>query len=105
MSLVLLSNGLGDRRVPAAGRPRCENGHKTKPAVSSRDVSERGWKAVALDEVEARPWLGTELACHPLREALGARIVGMSAYTAERAGQEVVDAHRETEGGRGHEEV
>ena len=64
-----------------------------------------GWKAIALDDVEARPWVGTELAWHPLREALGARIVGMAAYTAEQAGQEVVEAHRETEGGRGHEEV
>jgi hypothetical protein len=64
-----------------------------------------GWNAVVLDEIEAKPWLGTELAWHPLREALGTHIVGMSAYSAERAGQEVVEAHRETEGGRGHEEV
>jgi hypothetical protein len=64
-----------------------------------------GWQAVALDDVEAHPWLGTDLTWRPLREALGTRIVGMSAYTAERAGQEVVEAHRETEGGRGHEEV
>jgi hypothetical protein len=68
-------------------------------------ASGEGWKAVKLDELEARPWLGTELAWHPLREALRTRIVGMSAYSADRAGQEVVEAHRETEGGRGHEEV
>src|SRR5215218_2226808 len=67
--------------------------------------SSEGWKAVALDEVEARPWPGTELAWHPLREALGTMIVGMAGYTAEREGQEVVEAHRETERGRGHEEV
>jgi hypothetical protein len=65
----------------------------------------QGWKALELDEVERRPWPGTELAWHPLREALGARIIGMSAFTAERAGQEVVEGHKETEGGRGHEEV
>lgn len=58
-----------------------------------------------LDEVESRPWPATELAWHPLRQVLGTRIVGMSAFTAERAGQEVVEGHRETEGGRGHEEV
>jgi hypothetical protein len=68
-------------------------------------ASGEGWKALALDEVEALPWLGTELAWHPLREALGTRIVGMAAYSADRTGQEVVEAHRETEGGRGHEEV
>jgi hypothetical protein len=64
-----------------------------------------GWKAVALDDVEALPWVGTDLAWHPLRAALGGRIVGMAAYTADRPDQEVVEAHRETEGGRGHEEI
>jgi hypothetical protein len=58
-----------------------------------------------LDEVEPRPWPASELAWHPLRGALETRIVGMSAFTAKRAGQEVVEGHRETEGGRGHEEV
>jgi hypothetical protein len=65
----------------------------------------QGWKALELDEVDSRPWSGTELAWHPLREALGTRIVGMSAFTSVRAGQEVVEGHRESEGGRGHEEV
>jgi hypothetical protein len=64
-----------------------------------------GWKVVGLDDVEALPWPGTELTWHPLRHALGARIVGMAAFTAQRAGQEIVEAHRETEGGMGHEEV
>jgi hypothetical protein len=58
-----------------------------------------------LDEVESRPWSATELAWLPIRQVLGTRIVGMSAFTAERAGREVVEGHRETEGGRGHEEV
>src|SRR4051794_38073099 len=65
----------------------------------------QGWKAVALDDVESVPWRGSELTWHPLRAALGARIVGMAAFTAERAGQEVVEGHTETEDGRGHEEV
>jgi hypothetical protein len=63
----------------------------------------RGWKALAIEDVEPRPWMGTELAWHPLREELGTRIVGMAAFSAERVSQEVVEAHRETEGGRGHE--
>jgi hypothetical protein len=53
-----------------------------------------GWKLIALD-----------LTWHALRDELGTHIAGMSAYTAERAGQEVVEAHRESEGGRSHEEV
>ena len=65
----------------------------------------QGWKAVELDQVESVPWRGSELVWHPLRAALGARIVGMAAFTADRAGQEVVEGHTETEDGRGHEEV
>src|SRR5436190_3579729 len=64
-----------------------------------------GWKAVTLDDVEAVPWQGTELTWRPLRQALGTRIVGMNAYTADRAGQEVVEGHDEGGDGRGHEEV
>jgi quercetin dioxygenase-like cupin family protein len=64
-----------------------------------------GWTAIRLDELEAIPWPGTELTWRPVRHPLGARIVGMGAFTAERAGQEVVEAHRESEGGMGHQEV
>jgi quercetin dioxygenase-like cupin family protein len=64
-----------------------------------------GWKALALDEVEAVHWQGTELVWRPLRGALGTRIVGMGAYTAARAGQVVIGAHTETHDGLGHEEV
>jgi hypothetical protein len=64
-----------------------------------------GWAAIRLDEAEAIPWPGTELTWRPLRHPLGTRIVGMAAFTADRAGQEVVEAHRESEGGMGHEEV
>lgn len=64
-----------------------------------------GWTAIRLDELEAIPWPGTELTWRPARHPLGARIVGMGAFTAERAGQEVVEAHRESDGGMGHEEV
>jgi quercetin dioxygenase-like cupin family protein len=68
--------------------------------------SEReGWKALALDEVEAVHWQRTELVWRPVRGALGTRIVGMGAYTAARAGQVVIGAHTETNDGLGHEEV
>lgn len=63
------------------------------------------WRAVRIDDLEAIPWPGAETTWRPLRAAIGARIVGMGAYTAERAGQDVVEPHRETEGGMGHQEV
>jgi hypothetical protein len=62
-----------------------------------------GWSVVHLDGVEAISWHGTELVWHPVRTALGTRIVGMAAYTAERVGQEVVDDHIENRDGRGGE--
>jgi hypothetical protein len=64
-----------------------------------------GWTFLALDEVERRPWTGTELEWRPLREALGTRIVGMAAFTASRVGQELIEGHSEEAGGRGQEEV
>jgi hypothetical protein len=64
-----------------------------------------GWRALAHDEVEAVPWRGTELVWRPVRQALGTRIVGMGGYTADRAGQVVIEGHTESEDGMGHEEV
>jgi len=64
-----------------------------------------GWKALALDDVEAVPWRGSELVWRPVRGALGTRIVGMGAYTADRAGQVVIEGHTESEDGLNHEEV
>jgi mannose-6-phosphate isomerase-like protein (cupin superfamily) len=63
------------------------------------------WTAVRIDDLEAIAWPGAETTWRPLRHAIGARIVGMGAYTAEEPGQDVVEPHRETEGGMGHEEV
>jgi mannose-6-phosphate isomerase-like protein (cupin superfamily) len=63
------------------------------------------WRAVHIDDLEAIPWPGAETTWRPLRHAIGARIVGMNAYTAERAGQDVVEPHVEAEGGMGHQEV
>jgi mannose-6-phosphate isomerase-like protein (cupin superfamily) len=61
--------------------------------------------AVRVEDVEAIPWRGTELVWRPLRAALGLRAFGAAAYTAERAGQVIVEPHAETPGGRGHEEL
>ena len=68
-------------------------------------MSERGWSAVGIDEVEAVPWRGTELVWRPVRAALGTMVVGLSAYTADTPGQEIVEDHVEDADGRGHEEV
>jgi mannose-6-phosphate isomerase-like protein (cupin superfamily) len=64
-----------------------------------------GWKAVALDEIESVPWRGSEMVWRPLRGELETHVLGMAAFTAERAGQEVVEAHVEAGDGRGHEEI
>ena len=64
-----------------------------------------GWQAVGIDEVEAVPWQGTELVWRPVRHALGARLLGMAAFTADHTGQPLIERHRESADGRGHEEV
>ena len=63
-----------------------------------------GWQAVRIDDLEAIPWPGAATTWRPLRAAIGARIAGMGAYTAERAGQDVVEPHRDADA-MGHEEV
>jgi hypothetical protein len=63
------------------------------------------WTAARIDDLEAIPWPGAKTTWRPLRQAIGARIVGMGAYSAEAPGQDVVEPHRESEGGMGHEEV
>jgi quercetin dioxygenase-like cupin family protein len=63
------------------------------------------WQAIHLDAVEAVPWQDTELVWRPVRHALGAHLVGMAAFTADEAGRPVVEPHRESADGRGHEEV
>jgi hypothetical protein len=41
----------------------------------------------------------------PVRHALGAQIIGLGVYTADRVGQELIEAHTETHDGRGHQEI
>lgn len=64
-----------------------------------------GWTAINVDEVEQVPWQGTELVWRPVRHALNARIAGMAAFTADHTGQPLIERHRESADGRGHEEV
>ncbi len=67
--------------------------------------SDGAWVAVALDEVERIDWRGSGITWRPVRRALGADIVGMAAFTAERPEEVVVEPHNEVEDGRGHQEI
>ncbi len=51
-------------------------------------------KVVKLEEIEALPGPGT-LRWRPVRYTLGVRAFGCNAYTAERAGDDVVEPHTE----------
>jgi mannose-6-phosphate isomerase-like protein (cupin superfamily) len=89
-----------DRRIIAEISKATET---VQPSI--QPVERQRWKVVRLEDVEAVAWRGTELTWRPLRAALGATLVGISAYTTSRAGQEVVEDHIESRDGRGHEEV
>ena len=56
-----------------------------------------------IKELEAIRVNETGLTWHPVRRALGIQAFGINAYTAQDAGDEVVEDH--TEEGLGHEEV
>lgn len=81
--------------------------HSRRPGPAYHpDMPEREqWRVAQLDDVERVHWRESDLIWLPLRDALDTRIVGMAAYTAERAGQEVVEDHVEDVDGRGHHEV
>lgn len=64
-----------------------------------------GWTAVHLDALEAVPWAGGRLTWRPVRGQLGLHAFGAGAFTAQAAGEEVVEPHTESGGGRGHEEL
>jgi Tetratricopeptide repeat len=59
-------------------------------------------KLLRLDEIEGIPVMGT-LVWKPVRRTLGVSAFGINAYTAQNAGDEVVERHDETP--LGHEEV
>jgi tetratricopeptide (TPR) repeat protein len=64
-------------------------------------MSERGWEAVHLDELDSIPVAG--VVWHPVRRRLGIEAFGMNAYTAEAIGEQIVEEH--DEGSLGHQEV
>jgi tetratricopeptide (TPR) repeat protein len=62
-----------------------------------------GAHVIRIDDIEALPVVNGQLQWHPLRYTLGIRAFGMNAYTAQRAGDLVVEEHNEKS--LGHEEV
>jgi quercetin dioxygenase-like cupin family protein len=59
-------------------------------------------KILRLDEIEGIPVFGT-LVWKPVRKTLGVTAFGINAYTAAKAGDEVVEEHTEQQ--LGHEEI
>ena len=62
----------------------------------------RGYQQLEIDQVDALTVAGG-LHWRPLRRTLGVRAFGINAYTAEAAGDELVEDH--TEQALGHEEI
>lgn len=62
-----------------------------------------GYEVVRLEELERLPVDDVGLVWRPIRRRLGVSAFGVNAYTAERAGERVVEEH--TEGRNRHEEV
>lgn len=92
---------MGD--LAEATRRRVVDRHKRERI---RTVSSgNGWVAVTLDEVEGIDWRRTGITWRPVRRALGADIVGIAAFTAERPGEVVVEPHTEIDDGRGQQEI
>jgi quercetin dioxygenase-like cupin family protein len=66
-------------------------------------VSETGYEVVHIDELDSFPLPNQEgLTWRPVRRRFDIRGFGVNAYTAEQAGQRVVEEHRE---GSGHQEL
>jgi quercetin dioxygenase-like cupin family protein len=69
-------------------------------------MSERTYEVVDLDELDRIPVGEQGLLWRPVRRRLGIEAFGVNAYTAEEAGQEVVEHHDETGSGAGkHQEL
>ena len=60
-----------------------------------RETRRKPPRVVHVDEIEAIPGPGT-LTWHPVRATLGIRAFGTNAYTADQAGQDVVEPHTES---------
>jgi hypothetical protein len=67
--------------------------------------AEGGYRVVDLDSLERVP-LEEAFLWRPIRRALGVTAFGINAYTADRAGGELIEDHDETSpGAGGHEEL
>jgi tetratricopeptide (TPR) repeat protein len=66
-------------------------------------MSEQGFRIAHIDELDALPIANQQgLTWRPIRRRFDIRAFGVNAYTAEEAGQRVVEEHREKDG---HEEL
>jgi tetratricopeptide (TPR) repeat protein len=69
-------------------------------------VSDRPYEIARLDELDRIPVGEHGLMWRPVRRRLGIEAFGINAYSADEAGQEVVEQHDETGSGSGkHEEL
>jgi hypothetical protein len=66
-------------------------------------MTRRGYEVARLDELERLPVDDADLVWRPVRRRFGISSFGVNAYTAERAGDRVVEEH--TEARNRHEEV
>jgi tetratricopeptide (TPR) repeat protein len=65
-------------------------------------VSESGYEVARIDELEALPVNGGEFVWRPVRRRFGISAFGSNAYSADKAGQRVIEEHSEPDG---HEEM
>ena len=66
-------------------------------------MSEKRYGVAGIEELDAYPISGQQgLTWRPVRRRFDIRAFGVNAYTAEQAGQRVVEEHREEDG---HEEL
>jgi mannose-6-phosphate isomerase-like protein (cupin superfamily) len=62
----------------------------------------KGYEIAHVDELDALPVNGGEFVWRPVRRRFGITAFGTNAYTAEKAGQRVIEEHSESDG---HEEM
>ena len=65
-------------------------------------MSDNGYEVARIDELEALPVTGGEFVWRPVRRRFGISAFGSNGYSAEKAGQRVLEEHSEPDG---HEEM
>jgi mannose-6-phosphate isomerase-like protein (cupin superfamily) len=66
-------------------------------------MAEKPFETIRLEDLDEIPVTDT-LVWRPVRRTLGVAAFGINAYTAENAGDEIVEEHDETGSGAGHHE-